>query len=120
MTTKKPTPKRQAQKKPVQTSKPVVESSVNYLDPHKPCPDYPDVMQCSIRCQNCRYNRMFADKLWSTSKMTCAPHTAREAAEKGAPGQAPAEHVQNWLDKVAKHNAEKELTKKAGEEVCDE
>lgn len=38
----------------------------------------------------------------------------------GAPGQAPAEHVQNWLDRVAKHNAEKELAKKAGEEACDE
>lgn len=96
-------------------------SSLNLIKPGAKCREYPTVIQGSTACQNCRFNRMFGTgKTGEPNKMTCLPHTPQEAFEKGVPNVQPPEHIENWLKKVAQHNAERELAKSKGKEVADE
>ena len=83
------------------------------LNPLLRCDDYPAIMQCSTACQNCRYN-IFAGPV----SQQCRPHTPEEAQRKGAPREAPPEHLHDWLSEVKKHEIEKELQSQQNQESC--
>ena len=68
------------------------------------CPDY-GIEEKSTRCQNCRFNRFSVE----SAEQYCLPHSKADARAKGCPEEAPENHFRKWMDKVDKHNAEKEL-----------
>lgn len=72
------------------------------------CPDYPKVQQMSVQCQNCRYNRFIDGNI---SDQKCLPHSATDAKRKGAPGQAPASHFEEWMDAVERRRIKSEYAK---------
>ena len=76
------------------------------LDKTKPCADYPDVMQMSKRCQNCRWNH-FVDGC--PSKQICRPHTQKAAQLKGAPTEVPAEEVEKRMRDMMRRQMEEEI-----------
>lgn len=71
-----------------------------------PCRDYPKVMQTSVECQNCRFNRFMGGDV---NKQKCVPHTQAEAKRKGAPGYVPSTHFTEWMEEVERRRMERKM-----------
>ena len=82
---------------------------VGYLQKGKPCPDYPNVMQMSVACENCRFNHWIDS---SRKKQTCRPHSHEEARRKGEPHAVPDTFCDDRLRRIAEKQAEETIKAK--------
>lgn len=81
----------------------------------KKCPDYPELKECGVRCQNCRFNR-FVDG--NPSWQVCVPHTVEEAQKKGPADHKPESYLRDHMDMVRRHEAERVMAERAAKEAA--